>query len=563
MSTKREELSEVAEEQYVLGIDFGTLSGRALVVRTSDGAELGTAVASYSNGVMDDELTAADGQKLPAEFALQDPNDYRMATEEAVRGAVQDAGIDPAKVVGIGIDFTSATVLACKNDGTPLCEIDEYRNNPHAWVKLWKHHGGVAEANRIVEVARERGEDWLGRYGGILNSEMGLPKALETFNKAPEIYEATDVFCNALDWIIWWLTGELQYSAANAGYKFNWQDGTYPSEDFLREVAPGFEGVFKEKLTAPIIPLGARAGGLTEEMAERLGLRPGIAVATGNIDAHVAAAAVQGLEPGQLTAIMGTSNCYVISDEQLVEVPGVFGVVDGGIIDGLWGYEAGQSAVGDIFAWFIDTCVPASYFEEAERRGIDIHELLSELGAQQAVGEHGLVGLDWHNGNRSVLSDASLTGLLVGQTLATKPEDQYRALVESTAFGARTIIESFRSAGIAVNELIACGGVTKNRWIMQLYCDICRVPLSVGETVQTGSLGSAVFAAVAAGVYPDARAASQAMGAKTPNAYSVDEERAAKYDELFAIYQQLHDYFGREHKDVMHKLRGMRRQARS
>lgn len=553
----------MAEEQYVIGIDFGTLSSRALVVRASDGAELGTAVSAYASGVMDRTLAAADGQRLPAEFVLQDPNDYRTATEEAVRGALQDAGIDAFQVVGIGVDFTSATVLACKSDGTPMCEVDEFRNNPHAWVKLWKHHGAVAEAEHIVEVARKRGENWLGRYGGFLSSEMGLPKALETFNEAPDVYEATDVFCTAVDWIIWWLTGELRYSAANAGYKFNWQDNAYPSQEFLREVAPGFEGLFTEKLTAPMIPLGHKAGGLRKELAEKLGLRPGIPVATGNIDAHVAAAAVQGLDAGQMTAIMGTSNCYIVSDEQLYDVPGVFGVVDGGNSEGLWGYEAGQSAGGDIFAWFVENNVPAPYFEEAERRGISIHELLSNLAAEQAVGEHGLIALDWHNGNRSVLSDASLSGVMVGQTLSTTPEEQYRALVEATAFGARTIIDSFRTAGIEVNELIASGGVTKNAWIMQLYCDICRVPISVGETEQTGSLGSAVFAAVAAGVYPDAKAASQAMGAKRPNAYTVDEERAARYDELFAIYQQLHDYFGREHKDVMHKLRGMRRQARS
>lgn len=556
-------MSNVAEEQYLIGIDFGTLSSRALVVRASDGAELGTAVSVYTNGVMDKTLAAADGQRLPGEFALQDPNDYRIATEKAVGGALSDAGIDPAKVVGIGVDFTSATVLACTSNGTPMCEVDEFRNNPHAWVKLWKHHGAVAEAEHIVEVARQRGEDWLGRYGGFLSSEMGLPKALETFNKAPEVYEATDVFCTAVDWIVWWLTGELHYAAANAGYKFNWQNDSYPSQEFLREVAPGFEGLFTEKLTAPMIPLGHKAGGLREDLAEQLGLRPGIAVGTGNIDAHVAAAAVQGLEAGQMTAIMGTSNCYIVSDEKLYEVPGVFGVVDGGNSEGLWGYEAGQSAVGDIFAWFVENNVPASYVEQAQQQGISIHELLSNLAAEQTVGEHGLVALDWHNGNRSVLSDASLSGVIVGQTLSTTPEEQYRALVEATAFGARTIIESFRTAGIAVNELIASGGITKNSWIMQLYCDICRVPISVGETEQTGSLGSAVFAAVAAGVYPDAKAASQAMGAKRPNAYTVDEERAARYDELFAIYQQLHDYFGREHKDVMHKLRGMRRQARS
>ncbi len=553
----------MTDEKYLIGVDFGTLSGRALVVRASDGKELGTAVVDYPHGVMDEQLSAADGQRLPADFALQDPGDYRLALEQSIPAAVQDAGVDPADVVGIGIDFTSATVLTCKADSTPVCQLEQFRNNPHAWVKLWKHHGAIDEANRIVELARKRGENWLTRYGGILSSEMGLPKVFETFHKAPDVYAATDVFCTAVDWITWILTGSLHYSAANAGYKFNWQDGSYPTEEFLAALDPAFAGVVRDKLSAPMRPLGAKVGGLSDEMAAKLGLPAGIAVATGNIDAHVAAAAVQGLGTGQMTAIMGTSNCYIISDEQLVNVPGVFGIVDGGVVDGLWGYEAGQSAVGDIFAWFINNCVPASYFEEAGRRGISIYDLLNELAAEQEVGGHGLVALDWHNGNRSILSDPRLGGAMIGLTLSTTPEEQYRALVEATAFGARVIIDAFRKAGIEVNEFIACGGVSKSPFIMQLYCDICRVPLSVGATEQPGSRGSAVFAAVAAGLYPDARTASEAMGAKASHAYEVDEARAAKYDRLFAVYQQLHDHFGREHAELMHTLRDLRREARA
>lgn len=548
-------------DRYVIGLDFGTLSGRALVVRASDGSELGTAVHEFPHAVMDRTLTASDGQVLPPDFALQSPADYLETLETVVPAAVADSEVDPADVVGIGLDFTSATVIAARADGTPLCLLDEFSREPHAWVKLWKHHGAQEQADRIVELARRRQEPWLARYGGILSSEMLLPKVLETLERAPQVYRATDVFCNALDWMTWQLTGVLTFSQGDSGYKRMYQDGEYPSKEFLTSLNPDFGDVYEERMNAPVLPLGARVGGLTEQWAERLGLPPGIAVASGNIDAHVTAAAVNAVEDGQMTAIMGTSACYVVPGPDLREVPGMFGVVDGGIVDGSWGYEAGQTAVGDIFAWFANTCVPASYTQEAERRGISIHELLTEKCSRQEVGEHGLIALDWHNGNRSVLADANLSGLMIGQTLTTTPEDQYRALLEATAFGARTIIESFRDAGVGINELVVAGGLTRNRFFMQLLCDVCRVPLSVGTTEQPGARGSAIFAAVAAGIHPDVRAAAAVMGGKQGGVYQVDEERAAQYDVLHEEYRSLHDHFGRGGNEVMHHLKEIRRAA--
>ena len=549
-------------DKFVVGLDFGTLSGRAVIVRVSDGTEMGTAVHEYPHGVMDRGLSAAGGQELPPDFALQDPADYMETLEVIVRRGIEDAKIDPAQVVGIGLDVTSATVVAAKADGTPMCQLSEFRDEPHAWVKLWKHHGAQDQADRIVKLAQVRREPWLARYGGILSSEMLMPKVLETLEWAPDVYHATDVFCNALDWLTWRLTGVLAFSAGDSGYKRMYQDGQYPSQEYLASLNPEFADVFVEKMNAPVLPLGARVGGLTPEFAERLGLPAGIAVATGNIDAHVTAAAVQAVEDGQMTAIMGTSACYVVPGPQLKEVPGMFGVVDGGIVDGSWGFEAGQTAVGDIFAWFVNNCVPGSYHDEAMRRGIGIHDLLTEKCAGQEVGAHGLIALDWHNGNRSVLADANLSGMILGQTLTTTPEDQYRALLESTAFGARTIIESFRDSGVDIDELVVAGGLTKNTFLMQLFCDICRVPLSVGTAQQPGSHGSAVFAAVAAGLYPDVKAASAAMGAKEDGVYQINEERAVQYDALYAEYARLHDYFGRGGNQVMHRLKEIRRQAR-
>ena len=402
---------------YVVGLDFGTLSGRAVVVRASDGAEMGAAVHEYPHGVMDRTLSAADGRKLPPDFALQDPADYLETLETIVRGAVKDAGVDPDHIVGIGLDVTSATVVAATKDGIPLCQLPEFRNEPHAWVKLWKHHGAQDQADRIVKLAQVRREPWLARYGGILSSEMLMPKVLETLERAPQVYRAADVFCNVVDWLTWRLTGVLTFSAGDSGYKRMYQDGKYPSRDYLMNLNPEFADVFAEKMNAPVLPLGARVGGLTPEFSERLGLPAGTTVASGNIDAHVTAAAVQAVENGQMTAIMGTSACYVVPGPQLKEVPGMFGVVDGGIVDGSWGFEAGQTAVGDIFAWFIDNCVPGSYFDEADHRGISVHDLLTEKCARQEVGAHGLIALDWHNGNRSVLADANLSGMILGLSL--------------------------------------------------------------------------------------------------------------------------------------------------
>ncbi|OYN89982.1 ribulokinase [Parenemella sanctibonifatiensis] len=549
-------------EKFVIGIDFGTLSGRAAVVSTADGSEHGPgAITEFRHQIMDHRLDAGDGQQLPPDFALQVPQDYIEVLQTAVPEAVKASGVAAEDIVGIGIDFTSSTVVAAKADGTPVCELDEFKNRPHAYVKLWKHHGAEEQARRIVEVAEQRNEAWLPRYGGTLSSEMLLPKALETFEVDREVYDATEEFVDALDWIVWRMTGSLVYSAGDSGYKRMYQDGAYPTEDFLEAVAPGFGKVYTEKMAHDVQPLGSKAGELTEEAAGWMGLQPGIAVAVGNIDAHVTAAAVQAVEPGQLTAIMGTSACYVVSNDELREVPGMFGVVDGGIVEGAWGFEAGQTGMGDVYAWFVDNLVPTSYHEEAAEKGVSLHALLTTKGAEREVGEHGLIAIDWHNGNRSILVDNDLSGLFLGLSLATRAEDMYRSLLEATSFGLRIILESFEEAGVEVSEIVMAGGLLKNTWLMQLMCDVINKPLSVATTEQGGALGSAVHAAVAAGVYGSVAEGSRAMGGKEKDAYLPDQARHEAYDELFAEYRTLHDYFGRGENEVMHVLKRIRRRA--
>ena len=546
-------------ELVCVGIDFGTLSGRALVVRVSDGAELGTAVHEYPHAVIDRTLPAT-GAALPPDWALQDPEDYREVLRRAVPAALADAGVDPSRVIGVGVDFTACTVLPTLADGTPLCELPGYRDKPHAYVKLWKHHAAQPQADRINALAHQRAEPWIARYGGRISSEWEYAKGLQLLEEDPEVYRRAERWIEAADWIVWQLTGAETRNACAAGYKGILQDGVRPSAAFLAALNPGFAG-FTAKLDHPISPLGARAGALTAEAAAWTGLPEGVAVAVGNVDAHVTAPAAQAIAPGQMVAIMGTSTCLVMNAEALAEVPGMCGIVDGGIVAGRWGYEAGQSGVGDIFAWYAEQAAPAYIRDEAAARGVSVHELLTEQAAAHPVGAHGLIALDWHSGNRSVLVDHHLSGVIVGLTLSTKPHEVYRALLEATAFGTRVIVESFENSGVPVREFIAAGGLVQNSFLMQLYADITRRPLSLIGSSQGPALGSAIHAAVAAGAYPDVPAAAQAMGKIERAAYTPDPKRASAYDALYAEYLRLHDYFGRGANEVLHRLRELRIEA--
>jgi L-ribulokinase len=547
-----------AANACVVGIDFGTLSARAVVVRARDGEQLGTAVHEYAHGVMDAAL-AATGRELPPDWALQDPQDYLDALRGAVAPALRAGGVAPADVIGIATDFTASTPLPTLADGTPLCRLPELTGRPHAYPKLWKHHAAQPHADRINTVAAERGESWLARYGGRISSEWEFAKALQVLDEDPETYARTERWIEAADWITWQLCGREVRTVCTAGYKGILQDGRYPSPDYLRAVDERF-GDFVAKLGWPLAPLGARAGSLTPRAAAWTGLPAGIAVAVGNVDAHVTAPAAQAIEPGRMLAVMGTSTCHVMNGDVLAEVPGMCGVVDGGIVPGLWGYEAGQSGVGDIFAWFAENAVPPGYHDEARRRGLDLHGHLSELAGRLAVGEHGLVALDWHSGNRSILVDHELSGLIVGLTLATRPEHVYRALLEATAFGTRKIVEAFEGAGVPVHELTAAGGLIRNPVLMQIYADVTRRRIHLIESEQGPALGSAMHAAVAAGAHRDIRAAAQAMGRVRRDVFVPDARRADAYDALYAHYSALHDRFGRDGdgNGVMHDLRRLR-----
>ncbi|MEM6431121.1 MAG: ribulokinase [Deinococcota bacterium] len=547
---------------YTIGIDFGTLSGRALLVDAATGQEVATAVLDYPHGVIDETLPTS-GQTLPPEWALQHPLDYLEVIKKTVPEVLAQTSVSRDEVVGIGIDFTACTMLPVKADGTPLMSLADWQDNPHAWVKLWKHHASQPQADAINQTATERGESWLARYGGKYSSEWFFSKALQILEEAPDVYKASDRLLEAADWVIWQLTGVETRNACTAGYKAMVQADDYPSEDFFAALHPDFADVVSSKMSREFAQLGDNAGGLTATWADLTGLAEGTAVAVANVDAHVTAPAVKATQPGVMVMIMGTSTCHVMSAPDIHNVEGMCGVVDGGIVPGLYGYEAGQSGVGDIFAWFVDNAVPQEYVEAANAAGLDIHAYLEQEAAKQQVGEHGLLALDWWNGNRSTLVDTELSGLLVGMTLATRAPDIYRALIESTAYGTREIIEAFEQQGVEVRELVAAGGLPeKNVLLRQIYADITGRTLKLAGSAQAPALGAAMHAAVAAGVYPDIHAAAEAMGNLKEEVVTPIPENQAVYDTLYSEYKRLYNSFGRGENNVMKTLKRVRQRAK-
>ncbi|NLM51094.1 MAG: ribulokinase [Clostridiaceae bacterium] len=546
--------------KYSIGVDFGSLSGRAVLVNLQTGEEVATSVFEYPHAVMD-EYIPDSSEKLPPDWALQHPQDYLDVLSHTIPDVLKKANVSADDVIGIGIDFTACTVLPVKKDGTPLCFLDEYKNNPHAYVKLWKHHAAQDEANKLNEIAANRGEEFLKRYGGKISSEWLFPKLWQILDEAPEIYEAMDKFVEAADWIIWQLTGEEKRNSCTAGYKAIWhkQKG-YPDKEFFKALDPRLENVVEDKLSYDIYPIGTKAGEITEKAAKLTGLKAGTAVAIANVDAHVAVPAVGITEPGKMLMIMGTSTCHMLLGEKESMVPGMCGVVEDGIIPGFLGYEAGQSCVGDHFDWFVTNCVPKAYQDEAKAQGVNIHKYLREKAKKLKVGESGLVALDWWNGNRSVLVDADLTGVMVGMTLLTKPEEIYRALIEATAYGTRMIIETFRENGVPVNELYAAGGISqKDELMMQIYADVTNMEIKISASQQAPALGSAMFGAVAAGKerggFETIQEAAKVMAKVKDYVYKPIPENVKVYNELYEEYKILHDYFGRGANDCLKRLK--------
>lgn len=547
----------------VVGIDFGTESARALVVDTRDGRVLGSAAAAYRHGVIDERLPSGVG--LGAEWALQHPDDWLEAMQASVGGALAQAGLPADAVVGLGIDFTACTVLPVRVDGTPLMRDAALERHPHAWPKLWKHHASQPQATRVTDVAAARGEAWLPRYGGRISSEWMLPKALQVLEEAPAVFAQADLIVEGGDWVVWQITGRFARNACAAGYKGLWhkRDG-YPSDDYLRELHPDLAGFYSSRGGGQdVVAPGARVGTLTADWAARLGLPASTAVGAALIDAHAGVLGSGATSPGALMLILGTSTCHLLIAEHERLVPGIAGVVEDGIVAGQFAYEAGQAAVGDSFAWFVETLASPEIAAEADARHVSTHDVLSDRAAALRPGETGLVALDWWNGNRSTLVDAELSGLIVGATLGTRPEHIYRALVESTAFGTRAIVDALRGGGVPITRLVAGGGLTRNTLLMQIYADVLGMGIEVAGASQASGLGAAMLGAVAAGPAAGGHAtiesAAAAMAPQPSDRYEPDPASRAVYDEIYALYTELYDTFGRQ-STLMHRLRGLRRE---
>jgi L-ribulokinase len=427
-------------------------------------------------------------------------------------------------VLGIGTDFTACTILPTLRDGTPLSTLPQYAENPHAWVKLWKHHAAQPEAVRINEIGAARNEPVMRMYNGRYSSEWFFSKVLQIVDEAPEIYAAAERIVEAADWIVWQMTGQLRANECTAGYKDMWTKGVgYPSKEFFRALDPRLENV-----------------------AALTGLKAGTPVAVGNIDAHVAVPACGVVKPGVLCMIMGTSLCHMLMADEQHFVEGVAGVVEDGIVPGFWGYEAGQAAVGDIYAWFFRAF------------GANPDEVTTKA-AKLKPGQSGLVALDWWNGNRSVLMDADLTGLIAGMTLGTQPEEIYRALIEATAFGTYTVIKAFEKKGVPIDQLLACGGLPqKSPLVMQIFADVTNRTIHLPRSLQASNLGAAMHGAVAAGVYKDIAEAASKMAGLQDLRYTPSAEAHAVYEKLYAEYIALHDYFGRGASDAMKRLKALK-----
>jgi L-ribulokinase len=536
---------------FAIGLDFGTNSVRALVIDLADGGEIASHVYQYPSG----EAGILLDPKNP-HTARQNPADYVAGLYESLGGAVAAArrhrGFKPENVLGIGVDTTGSTPIPVARDGTPLALSPEFRNHPAAQAWLWKDHTAHAEAAEITEKAAGEPMPYLARCGGTYSSEWYWSKILHCRRTAAKVFAAAYSWVELADFIPAFLTGNcdpdtLPRGICAAGHKALYNDrwGGLPQKRFLARLDPALAGV-RDHYAPRAVPADHKAGDLTAAVAGKVGLPPGIAVAVGAFDAHMGAVGA-GVRPGTLVKIIGTSTCDIMvapGDRDLPDIPGLCGIVPGSVVPGMYGLEAGQSAVGDIFNWFV-THLASGAGAPAYESEADAHEHLTRQAEKLRPGQSGLLALDWNNGNRTVLVDPLLGGLLVGQTLHTTAAEIYRALVEATAFGALTIIRRLEEYGVAVKEVVNCGGIAeKNSFVMQIYADVCNRPMKVSRSSQTCALGAAIFGAVAGGAYRTAEQAQRRMTGVKPQVFRPDRAAARTYAELYAIYRTLHDAFG-------------------
>lgn len=545
--------------KYTIGIDFGTLSGRAVLVDIQNGDVVASSVYAYRHGAMTETLPNTH-VTLPHDYALQDPQDYLNVLTHTVPEVVKTSGVAVEDIIGLAIDFTACTVVPVDAQNQPLAFNPKFKENPHAWIKLWKHHAAQKYADELNALAHAENTSWIHRYGGKISSEWVFPKILQVLREDEALYDQIDNFLEATDWVTSVMTGHVIRNTCTLGYKaiYHHEEG-FPSKAFFKKLDPRMEHVIEEKIKGTFKDVGDVAGHLTDEWAEKLGLSPSTVVAVGNVDAHVSPPAAGLDQAGQMLMIMGTSTCDILLGRDEQAVPGMCGVVKNGSIPGFYAYESGQSAVGDIFAWFTENYVTQEIVEAAEKAGISVHTYLEREAAKLRVGESGLLALDWFGGNRSILVDADVQGLILGMHLNTKPHEIYRALIESTAFGKRVIIDNFIEHNVPVNEIYVSGGLpNKNELLLQIYADVLNAEIKMADSEHTSALGAALFASVAAkdlGGHPNIATATKKMAKVKSHTIKPIPENVQRYAQLYQEFKILHDYFGTGTNDVMKRLK--------
>lgn len=549
----------MVQQAYAIGVDFGTASARTLLLDLRSGDELALCELAYPHGVIADMLPDT-GERLPVDWALHEPADYTDVLERGISTVLAQAPGAAPHVVGIGVDATSCTVLPVTGKGVPLCDLAEWRSRPHAWAKLWKHHAAQPVATRLNEVAAERNEPFLARYGGRISSEWYFPKLIEIWLEDRQIYDFSARFVEVTDWVVWQLSGHERRSSCPAAYKALWSEaGGTPGADFFQAAYPGFSHP-REKLGEVFFPLGTSAGYLRGDLANRLRLPTDVAVAVGNVDSFVSFPGAGAEGSGTYVMVIGTSICDMVVHHQEIALAGITGVAKDGILPGLYGYEAGQPAVGDMLGWFGDNLAPSGGSGPVG----GLLPGLERAAAALAPAQTGLVALDWWNGNRSVLADADLSGVLVGLTLQTSAVDIYRALLESIAFGNKAILDNFSDGGLQLREIVACGGVAeKSPLLLQLIADVSGLPVKVPASSQVPARGSALFGAVAAGPEVGGFArisdAARALQPRVGHIYAPDPNATAAYGPVYRIWKDLHDTLGRAQAAWLHELKRQKR----
>jgi len=541
--------------KYTIGLDYGTLSARALLLDLENGAELAVSEFVYPHGILQADHFAPN--EMDGNLSLQHPRDYLDALHFTVRDVLAKANVTADEVCGIGFDFTSCSVLPLTEDGTPLCFLDAFQKEPHAYVKLWNSYSAQDEAQIITRFAKERNEPWLKLVSGKVSAEWLFPKLYETLRKAPHVYDRIACYTEAGDWLTWLLTGKRTVSASFAGFKALWnpRDG-FPSNDFWAAVDSRLDGIIGTKVCTNVCGAGTLAGYIDARGAELTGLKIGTAVSVPLIDAHMPMCAAGALGAGQLLLTLGTSAGFIIMNDEPRLIDGIFSSTQDGILPGLTAYDASQPSMGNTFAWFMENCLPEGYSLQAKARGISSFSLMDEKAALLSPGANGLVVLDWWNGNRAPYNDFDLSGMILGLTLKTKPEEIYRAIIESCAYATRTVRDLYRDGGIHIHDICAGGGIArKNPMLMQIYADVLGMPIRVADSTQPGCKGGAIFAAAASGQFADIYEAAEHLADRCETVYTPNPDNTSKYDALYSEYRTLAKYFAEGGNPVMKRIR--------